>query len=52
MAAVEAQLEAGGRDGGGGLTFVFVCASRSIVNGTFSEVKEAMFAHMPSLQLL
>lgn len=25
---------------------------RSIVNGTFSEVKEAMFAHMPSLQLL
>uniref|UniRef100_H2SW30 Leucine-rich repeat LGI family, member 2a n=1 Tax=Takifugu rubripes TaxID=31033 RepID=H2SW30_TAKRU len=26
--------------------------SLSIVNGTFSEVKEAMFAHMPSLQLL
>lgn len=25
---------------------------RSIVNGTFSEVREAMFAHMPSLQLL
>ncbi|KAG1952508.1 leucine-rich repeat LGI family [Pimephales promelas] len=25
---------------------------RSIVNGTFSEVKEAMFSHMPSLQLL
>ncbi|XP_061157797.1 leucine-rich repeat LGI family member 2a isoform X2 [Syngnathus typhle] len=28
------------------------CACRSIVNGTFSEVKEAMFSHMPSLQLL
>ncbi|KAL7880164.1 hypothetical protein SRHO_G00024180 [Serrasalmus rhombeus] len=27
-------------------------SSLSIVNGTFSEVKEAMFAHMPSLQLL
>uniref|UniRef100_A0A3Q3QJY5 LRRCT domain-containing protein n=1 Tax=Monopterus albus TaxID=43700 RepID=A0A3Q3QJY5_MONAL len=26
--------------------------SSSVVNGTFSEVKEAMFAHMPSLQLL
>ncbi|XP_012988108.2 leucine-rich repeat LGI family member 2 isoform X2 [Esox lucius] len=26
--------------------------SLSIVNGTFSEVKETMFAHMPSLQLL
>ncbi|KAF7664789.1 hypothetical protein LDENG_00165800 [Lucifuga dentata] len=26
--------------------------SLSIVNGTFFEVKEAMFAHMPSLQLL
>ncbi|XP_029027750.1 leucine-rich repeat LGI family member 2 [Betta splendens] len=26
--------------------------SLSIVNGTFTEVKEAMFAHMPSLQLL
>ncbi|XP_063043600.1 leucine-rich repeat LGI family member 2a, partial [Engraulis encrasicolus] len=26
--------------------------SLSIVNATFSEVKEAMFAHMPSLQLL
>ncbi|XP_061619790.1 leucine-rich repeat LGI family member 2-like isoform X1 [Phyllopteryx taeniolatus] len=26
--------------------------SLSIVNGTFSEVKEAMFTHMPSLQLL
>ncbi|XP_057710419.1 leucine-rich repeat LGI family member 2-like [Corythoichthys intestinalis] len=26
--------------------------SLSIVNGTFSEVKEAMFSHMPSLQLL
>ncbi|KAI9543492.1 Leucine-rich repeat LGI member 2 [Dissostichus eleginoides] len=26
--------------------------SLSLVNGTFSEVKEAMFAHMPSLQLL
>lgn len=26
--------------------------SRSIVNGTFSDVKEAMFSHMPSLQLL
>ncbi|XP_019950959.1 leucine-rich repeat LGI family member 2a [Paralichthys olivaceus] len=26
--------------------------SLSIVNGTFSEVREAMFAHMPSLQLL
>ncbi|CAB1452394.1 unnamed protein product [Pleuronectes platessa] len=26
--------------------------SLSIVNGTFSELKEAMFAHMPSLQLL
>ncbi|XP_061665205.1 leucine-rich repeat LGI family member 2-like [Syngnathoides biaculeatus] len=26
--------------------------SLSIVNGTFPEVKEAMFAHMPSLQLL
>ncbi|XP_056156524.1 leucine-rich repeat LGI family member 2a [Lampris incognitus] len=26
--------------------------SLSIVNGTFSDVKEAMFAHMPSLQLL
>lgn len=25
---------------------------RSIVNGTFSEVREAMFAHIPSLQLL
>ncbi|XP_075968473.1 leucine-rich repeat LGI family member 2a [Anarhichas minor] len=27
-------------------------SSLSLVNGTFSEVKEAMFAHMPSLQLL
>ncbi|XP_068611838.1 leucine-rich repeat LGI family member 2a [Brachionichthys hirsutus] len=27
-------------------------SSLSIVNGTFSEVKEAMFAHMPSLQLI
>ncbi|TRY59013.1 hypothetical protein DNTS_012400 [Danionella cerebrum] len=27
-------------------------SSLSIVNGTFSEVKEAMFSHMPSLQLL
>ncbi|XP_056606977.1 leucine-rich repeat LGI family member 2a isoform X1 [Triplophysa dalaica] len=27
-------------------------SSLSIVNGTFSEVKEAMFAHTPSLQLL
>ncbi|KAM6949469.1 leucine-rich repeat LGI family member 2-like [Aplochiton taeniatus] len=27
-------------------------SSLSIVNGTFPEVKEAMFAHMPSLQLL
>ncbi|KAG7330131.1 hypothetical protein KOW79_006353 [Hemibagrus wyckioides] len=27
-------------------------SSLSIVNGTFSEVREAMFAHMPSLQLL
>ncbi|XP_018615040.1 leucine-rich repeat LGI family member 2a [Scleropages formosus] len=27
-------------------------SSLSIVNGTFSEIKEAMFAHMPSLQLL
>uniref|UniRef100_A0A3B4WN44 Leucine-rich repeat LGI family, member 2a n=1 Tax=Seriola lalandi dorsalis TaxID=1841481 RepID=A0A3B4WN44_SERLL len=26
--------------------------SLSIVNGTFTEVKEAMFSHMPSLQLL
>ncbi|XP_076852144.1 leucine-rich repeat LGI family member 2a [Brachyhypopomus gauderio] len=26
--------------------------SLSIVNGTFSEIKEGMFAHMPSLQLL
>ncbi|KAM4713765.1 leucine-rich repeat LGI family member 2a isoform 1-T1 [Anableps anableps] len=26
--------------------------SLSIVNGTFSEVREAMFAHMPTLQLL
>ncbi|XP_036407158.1 leucine-rich repeat LGI family member 2a [Megalops cyprinoides] len=26
--------------------------SLSIVNGTFSEIKEAMFSHMPSLQLL
>ncbi|XP_030636361.1 leucine-rich repeat LGI family member 2a [Chanos chanos] len=26
--------------------------SLSIVNGTFTELKEAMFAHMPSLQLL
>ncbi|XP_028831457.1 leucine-rich repeat LGI family member 2a [Denticeps clupeoides] len=26
--------------------------SLSIVNGTFSEVREAMFAHLPSLQLL
>ncbi|XP_062849235.1 leucine-rich repeat LGI family member 2a [Trichomycterus rosablanca] len=26
--------------------------SLSVVNGTFSEVKEAMFAHIPSLQLL
>ncbi|XP_060922404.1 leucine-rich repeat LGI family member 2a [Limanda limanda] len=26
--------------------------SLSIVNGTFSELREAMFAHMPSLQLL
>lgn len=25
---------------------------RSLINGTFSEVKEAMFAHMSSLQLL
>ncbi|XP_073692920.1 leucine-rich repeat LGI family member 2a [Garra rufa] len=27
-------------------------SSLSIVNGTFSEVKEAMFSHIPSLQLL
>uniref|UniRef100_A0A673HDH9 Leucine-rich repeat LGI family, member 2a n=1 Tax=Sinocyclocheilus rhinocerous TaxID=307959 RepID=A0A673HDH9_9TELE len=27
-------------------------SSLSIVNGTFSEIKEAMFSHMPSLQLL
>ncbi|KAK7169880.1 hypothetical protein R3I94_000196 [Phoxinus phoxinus] len=27
-------------------------SSLSIVNGTFSEVREAMFSHMPSLQLL
>ncbi|KAF7706437.1 leucine-rich repeat LGI family member 2a [Silurus meridionalis] len=27
-------------------------SSLSIVNGTFSEVREAIFAHMPSLQLL
>ncbi|XP_077057999.1 leucine-rich repeat LGI family member 2a isoform X1 [Siphateles boraxobius] len=27
-------------------------SSLSIVNGTFSEVKEAMFSHVPSLQLL
>ncbi|XP_053484952.1 leucine-rich repeat LGI family member 2a [Ictalurus furcatus] len=27
-------------------------SSLSIVNGTFSEVREAMFAHLPSLQLL
>ncbi|KAL4640316.1 leucine-rich repeat LGI family member 2-like [Arapaima gigas] len=26
--------------------------SLSIVNGTFPEIKEAMFSHMPSLQLL
>ncbi|XP_061108474.1 leucine-rich repeat LGI family member 2a [Conger conger] len=26
--------------------------SLSIVNGTFSEIKEAMFSHMPSIQLL
>ncbi|KAG9342397.1 hypothetical protein JZ751_016399 [Albula glossodonta] len=26
--------------------------SLSIVNGTFSEIKEAMFSHVPSLQLL
>lgn len=38
--------------GEGGLTFLFLCVSRSIVNGTFSEVREAMFAHVPSLQLL
>lgn len=31
---------------------VLLLSFRSIVNGTFTEVREAMFAHMPSLQLL
>lgn len=30
----------------------FVCARRSLVNGSISEIPEGMFALMPSLQLL
>uniref|UniRef100_A0A5F9DLF8 Leucine rich repeat LGI family member 2 n=1 Tax=Oryctolagus cuniculus TaxID=9986 RepID=A0A5F9DLF8_RABIT len=34
-----------------GLVLVLLCC-RSLVNGTFSEIKDRMFSHLPSLQLL
>lgn len=32
--------------------WLFSPSARSLVNGTFSEVKDRMFSHLPSLQLL